>query len=220
VKKVIVFVGLVFLAVPLFCEVVKSDALTSKYGVSYAERQKSDYIEKSGYSFRYLENGTWDVRQLSQTTNSGRTGGPASNAANGSDRAIANYIQAIRLSPTYDSSLYVIRGLAYYNKKDYDRAIADYTQAIRLDPNDSWTYNGRGYAYAYKGDYDRALADTNQAIKLSPDDANFYDSRGEVYYMKKDYDRSIADYEYALRLDPNFTNAQEMLAKVRLARGR
>jgi hypothetical protein len=65
-KKLIVFVGMVFLAMPLFCEVVKSDVLTSKYGVSYAERQKSNFIEKNGYSFRYLGNGTWDVNNISQ----------------------------------------------------------------------------------------------------------------------------------------------------------
>jgi tetratricopeptide (TPR) repeat protein len=128
------------------------------------------------------------------------------------DKAIADYTQGIRLN---DADAYFNRGLAYRNKGDYDRAIADFTQRIRLDPNYAGAYNSRGYAYAYKGDYDRALADINQAIRLSPNDANYYDSRGEIYYMKKDYDRSITDYEYALRLDPNFTNAKEMLAKVR-----
>jgi len=44
--------------------------LTAKYGISYEERQESNYIVKNGYSFKYLGNGTWDVRQLSQTSNS------------------------------------------------------------------------------------------------------------------------------------------------------
>jgi nitrate reductase gamma subunit len=69
-RKLIVLVVLVFLSVPIFSLVVPSDELTSKYGISYAERQKSDYIEKGGYSFQYLGNGTWDAKQLSQTANS------------------------------------------------------------------------------------------------------------------------------------------------------
>jgi hypothetical protein len=65
-KKTILFVGMVFFVMPLFCEAVKSDVLTSKYGVSYTERQRSNYIEKNGYSFQYLGNGTWDVKNVSQ----------------------------------------------------------------------------------------------------------------------------------------------------------
>jgi hypothetical protein len=57
---------MVFFVMPLFCEVVKSDVLTSKYGVSYTERQRNNYIEKNGYSFRYLGNGTWDVKNIPQ----------------------------------------------------------------------------------------------------------------------------------------------------------
>jgi hypothetical protein len=70
-KKIIFGVVLLIMTVPLFPLVVPSDELTSKYGISYEERQKSNYIEKGEYSFKYLGNGTWDVRQLSKNTNSG-----------------------------------------------------------------------------------------------------------------------------------------------------
>jgi hypothetical protein len=72
-KRLIVLIGLAFLAMPLFCETVKSDDLTSKYGISNDERQKSSYIEKNGYSFRYIGNGTWDVNPLSKTAKSTKT---------------------------------------------------------------------------------------------------------------------------------------------------
>ena len=61
---------LFFITFPLFSVVVPSNELTSTYGISYKERQKSNYIEKDGYSFRYLGNGTWDVKKLNQITNS------------------------------------------------------------------------------------------------------------------------------------------------------
>jgi tetratricopeptide (TPR) repeat protein len=50
------------------------------------------------------------------------------------DSAIADFTEAIRLSPKYTAAYYN-RGIAYAKKGDYDRAIADYTQAIRLDPD-------------------------------------------------------------------------------------
>jgi hypothetical protein len=56
-KRIILLIVFAFFSMPLFCEVVKSDVLTSKYGVTYAERQKSNYIEKNGYYFRYTGNG-------------------------------------------------------------------------------------------------------------------------------------------------------------------
>ena len=42
--------------------------MTSRYGITYQERQKSNYIVKGGYSFSYLENGTWDVKALSSNS--------------------------------------------------------------------------------------------------------------------------------------------------------
>jgi hypothetical protein len=72
-KKIIFLVFLAMMTVPLFSLVVPSAELTSKYGISYDERQKSNYIEKGGYSFKYLGNGTWDVRQLNQNSNSNNT---------------------------------------------------------------------------------------------------------------------------------------------------
>jgi hypothetical protein len=74
-KKLLFLFVFAFLIMPVFCEVVKSDVLTSKYGISYAERQESNYIDKNEYSFRYLGNGTWDVKQISKHTQSSSTDG-------------------------------------------------------------------------------------------------------------------------------------------------
>ncbi|MDR2782584.1 MAG: hypothetical protein LBB48_01865 [Treponema sp.] len=68
-KKLIALVILVFFPLSLFSEIVSSDELSKKYGVSYGERQQSDYIEKDGYTFRYLGNGKWDVIVQENTGN-------------------------------------------------------------------------------------------------------------------------------------------------------
>src|SRR6478609_5042777 len=49
------------------------------------------------------------------------------------DRAIADYTEAIRLDPKF-AVAYANRGLAHSDKGDTRRAIADYNEAIRLDP--------------------------------------------------------------------------------------
>ena len=85
------------------------------------------------------------------------------------DRAIADYNEAIRLSPNY-AAAYFNRGLAFRRKGDFDHAIADYDQAIRLDPKNASALNNRGIVWFEKGDFDRAIADYNLALRL---DANF-----------------------------------------------
>jgi lipoprotein NlpI len=127
--------------------------------------------------------------------------GLAYNAKGDSDRAIADYNEAIRLDPK-DAAAYNSRSIAYNAKGDFDRAIADYNQAIQLDPNAARYFN-RGYSYNAKGDFDRAIADYNEAIRLDPKDAAAYNSRGIAYNAKGDFDRAIADYNQAVRLDPN-----------------
>jgi tetratricopeptide (TPR) repeat protein len=49
------------------------------------------------------------------------------------DKAIADYIHAIRLDPN-SAAAYNNRGIAYYAKGDYDQAIADCEAALRIDP--------------------------------------------------------------------------------------
>lgn len=82
-KKYTLMFILVFSTVALHSLSVKSDELTSKYGVSYAERQASNYIEKEGYSFRYLGNGYWDINQLGQTANRRTAGSSTKDKSSG-----------------------------------------------------------------------------------------------------------------------------------------
>ena len=135
------------------------------------------------------------------------------------DRVIADLNEAIRIDPN-DASAYYNRGLAYANKGDFDRAIADYTRAIRIDPNYAEAYYGRGLAYANKGDFDRAIADWETALRINPNDASAYYSRGLAYANKGDFDRAIADVEAVLRIAPNYSNARELLERLRQDRGR
>ena len=82
------------------------------------------------------------------------------------DRAIADYTEAIRLDPKY-ADAYYNRGIAYGDKGDTDRAIADFTEAIRLDPKHAHAYVNRGLAYEKLADFARARSDFNTTLGLS-----------------------------------------------------
>ena len=43
-----------------------------------------------------------------------------------------DYTKTLELNPEY-TDVYINRGVAYSERKEYDRAIADYTKAIELD---------------------------------------------------------------------------------------
>ncbi len=129
------------------------------------------------------------------------------------DRAIADYDQAIRLSPK-DVGAYVGRGTAYATKGETDRAIADYDQAIRLDPNIVATYGQRGFVYFNMGAYDRAIADANEAIRLDPNEASHYIARGAAFEKRGDTAQARADYEKALELSPGDSVATARLARL------
>jgi len=76
--------------------------------------------------------------------------GTAYSAKGDHDRAIQDFSEAIRLSPTY-AYTYRNRGIDYQEKGDYDHAIKDFNQAIRLDPNYARAYFDRGKAYNSQG---------------------------------------------------------------------
>ena len=80
-----------------------------------------------------------------------------------SDRAIADYTEAIRLDPKHVNA-YNGRGNIYRDKGDIDRALAEYAKAIQLDPNNAHAYANRGLAYEKLADFTRARSDFNTAL--------------------------------------------------------
>src|SRR6266478_5327153 len=119
------------------------------------------------------------------------------------DRAIADYGEAIKLSPK-DAWAFAHRCEAYESKEDHDAAIADCTEAIKIDPKYGWAYNNRGVAYYGLHEYDAALADHAEAIRVDSRDVWAYARRGMAWTEKGEFDQAVADITEAVTIDPKY----------------
>lgn len=106
------------------------------------------------------------------------------------------------------AELYIWRGNARYEQKDYDNAIIDYNKAIEINQNYTLAYFNRAFALIGKKEYDKAIEDYDRVINQNPDYlANAYTIKGSVLRAMKQYCQAIDYYNKAINLDPNYANA-------------
>jgi len=110
--------------------------------------------------------------------------------------ALADYGQALKLSPRY-AAVYYYRSWVHKRAGDKNLQIADLSAAIKINPDESDLYTERGMAYVAKGEVDAAIADFAQAIKLDPD--NNMARLGYGLYQTG----SGAPMPYGRKFDPN-----------------
>ncbi|MDF5709919.1 MAG: tetratricopeptide repeat protein [Nostoc sp. S4] len=92
---------------------------------------------------------------------------PESGSSNSPTSSVdmTTYDEAVQLHPN-DIKVYIARGNARYERKDYQGAITDYTQIIRLEPKNPRGYANRGLARQNLGDQQGAIADWQMGLKL------------------------------------------------------
>lgn len=138
------------------------------------------------------------------------------------DLALADYDQAIRLSPDR-APLHFNRALCRLDQDQIDGGIIDLDNAVQLDAE-----NKDGLAVAALGvkavvDNDRknfegALKSFDSAIALDPGNPLLYLDRGKVWNAKGDAEKAKADYGEVIRLDAN--NASGYAASARTLKAR
>jgi TonB family protein len=84
------------------------------------------------------------------------------------DAAISDYSKAIELNST-ESTIFLSRGIAYFNKKYFNQAISDFDKVIELAPDESMAYYNRGSALEKIGNFEKALDDYKKASELDAD---------------------------------------------------
>jgi tetratricopeptide (TPR) repeat protein len=122
-------------------------------------------------------------------------------AANDSDKALADFSQAVRSSPQYVEA-YMNRGALYVARHQYARAVVDYSDVIDLTPNEARGYNARCWARVlWNAALDLARADCDTAARLAPGDDNVLDSRGLLNLRDGRFQDAFNDYDAALRIN-------------------
>ena len=114
-------------------------------------------------------------------------------------KAIANYVEAIRLNPD-DEWLYYMRGNANLGQGRYDEAITDYDEAIQLLPDFAEAYHWRGRAKHLLKRYDEAITDYDEAIRLDPNDLHAYCYRAKAKMEAGELTSAQPDLQLALLL--------------------
>ncbi|WP_345263887.1 tetratricopeptide repeat protein [Nibrella viscosa] len=100
-----------------------------------------------------------------------------------------------------------MRGVAYFDLKEYANAQLDYEQAIKLKPNFYRPYYNRALLRTAQSDNDAALKDYSEAIRLAPDtsrsvSAEIYLNRGQLFAAQQQTLAALNDFTKAIELNP------------------
>ncbi len=117
------------------------------------------------------------------------------------DGAIADYSEAIRLSPIF-ADAYNNRGWSQFQKGNLDAAIQDYTVAIQQFGQNPGYYTNRAMAFERKQQHDAAILDYSASLMLNPQNATVYRWRGLAHVARGNLDAAIADFNAAIWLNP------------------
>jgi lipoprotein NlpI len=132
-------------------------------------------------------------------------------------RALAEYDEALRLSPGNDQ-FHKMRGDLYAALGQQDNAIPDFDDAVRINPGYSNAFFSRGNAYSEKRDDDKALASFDEAIRLDSNFGAALNNRGLVYIRRDKLDLALADFDAAVQSKPDLRVALLNRARVHFYR--
>ena len=133
-----------------------------------------------------------------------------------SDKAVADFTQAIGLTPG-NAKLFVVRGLGLARLKRDKEAMTDFSAAIDIEPKNADAHYFRGLIYVQlgtaKGD-EAAIADMSAVIAADPKRARAYFVRGILYERKRDMAQARADLAKSLAIEPGNVAALKELKKL------
>lgn len=109
-------------------------------------------------------------------------------------------------------AIYLTRGMAFLEAKDYDRAVADFSAALQLNNKFTDALVGRGIAWMLDQDLERAMADLDAAIRLDSTNGSVFTQRAEVWCRLGKFDSALADHREAVRISPNLPAVQNNFA--------
>ncbi len=164
-------------------------------------------LERIGSCSRAIESGLSGKQLVDAHTARGLTYGQLGQL----DNAIVDLSTALE-NEQADSTIYIARARALFNKRDYDQAMLDLAEAIKLDPTNSVPVNLMGKNHFMLANYDIALKFFGDAIKLDPNHYNAFVNRATTYYRTNKLPEAMKDVNAAyLMLPPGDSRGRGLL---------
>jgi tetratricopeptide (TPR) repeat protein len=83
------------------------------------------------------------------------------------EKSFADANQAIELDPSTPLP-FILRGNAFFERKEYSKSLADYSKAIELNPGSYMAHAGRARTYYTLRDVAKAREEIDKALSLNP----------------------------------------------------
>ncbi len=136
-------------------------------------------------------------------------------------QALEDITKAEKMDPR-DPEVHTIKGLIYFNLREYDRAERAYKKALKLDKGFTQArYNLCGLYLTVKR-WDDAVEQCGKAAEdfLYRSRDRAFTNLGVAYYQKGDYERAEEAFRQALEINPSLVYAHNELGKLLLKTGR
>jgi tetratricopeptide (TPR) repeat protein len=131
------------------------------------------------------------------------------------DRALADYAEAIRLSPT-SAAFYLDRGVLHAQRGNSDLALQDFNTALELDSKLVQAYYRRAALFHSRGGLERAIRELTEAIQIDRKYVQAYGLRGDYLLELGEVDRAVRDFKEAININPRFAPAYIKLAELNI----
>jgi hypothetical protein len=102
-------------------------------------------------------------------------------------------------------------GYALAQRQQTDEAIKHYNIALSLNPYNPITHNNLGSAYAEKGLFDKAIEEYETSLKLNPTYADTYYNLGMAYFLQGRIDLALEQLSVAVKLNPSDPDYRDKL---------
>lgn len=135
----------------------------------------------------------------------------AADATGNTDKALADFNQAVRLDPQATMAFLGRGVLLATRKRSYKRAIADFDKVLTLEPDNVLALIRRGEAFGQLGETGRGLVDLDRAVALAPRSSEAYFQRGLIHSRRNETAAALADYNAAL--ERNSRNVEALTSR-------
>ena len=165
-------------------------------GLTFLTWQQCGYWKNSIYLFNHVLQATKDNYLAHYNL------GMALEAEGKKEEAIAHYLAAIEINPTFSSGHFNL-GVVLAAQRKNREAIAHYLAAIKINPNYDDAYYNLANLLMKQGKIEEAVDNYRQAVKVNPDHFEAHCNLADAFVQQNKIDQAIVHFREAVRIKPS-----------------